>query len=650
MGQGAASCCPTDKEVKTRRLELPGCSYVYEPLPGMRRAAYSVGHVMNDLCAATWFSYLLPYLQKAVYLEKSQAGIVMFSGQIADAIATPLVGIFSDKSKGCPQYGCGRRLLWNFLGVCLVTICYLMVFGFCIPCWVDGGKSITADQSWFLRDKTINYAIAAALFNFGWASVQVSHMALVPELSIDEAERVFLNSARYGFTIFSNVTVFVTLYLLLLAKGESTSTCEHSQQADTYHTLAYIVVAIGGACSLFFLVGTKEHTPEQLKEMSKFSRKLMKIQAAKKAYDMQDVEQFEPSKEELDRIGKARQPVHGVHQDKGSFTEAIQEFGRATADCRSGSMDVYAGRYPRCGSVEEFAEEAECRSKSAHSPNGDKKLLDVLKEEDDSPIFGAGDADKKSSNASDMSNHQPRKWYDWFKVSGFYAVGLNYMCTRLVVNVSQVYIQFYIQNTLTMANNATAIVPLVVYLSSFIGTLLVKAMNKRFGRRLSYAIGGGMVTVACIIMFFLHHSSRDGTYGAAILLGLGNATIMVTTVSLEADFVGSDTESGAFVYGAMSFTDKLSNGIVILAVQFTDHDSGQFYRYIVTIIPVVAAVVGILSTLVIDIPTASTEEGEGIVIDEVLQNNNIDGRSSRRAPTEDEKGIDQPLLLNGKEY
>lgn len=234
----------------TRRVALPGCSYVYEPLPFVRRAAYSVGHVMNDLCAATWFSYLLPYLTKAVNLKNSQAGIVMFSGQvsdtfttwmaflrfghrhpfsclvfllqIADAMATPAVGLLSDRSQGCPQYGCGRRLLWNFMGVCLVTLCYLMVFAFCIPCWVNG-EPIGSEKWWFLRDKTINYAIAASFFNFGWASVQVSHMALVPELSIDESERVLLNSARYGFTIFSNSTVSGKLCLLALREKAKTS-------------------------------------------------------------------------------------------------------------------------------------------------------------------------------------------------------------------------------------------------------------------------------------------------------------------------------------------------------------------------------------------------------------------------------------------
>jgi hypothetical protein len=52
-------------------------------------------------------------------------------------------------------------------------------------------------------------------------------------------------------------------------------------------------------------------------------------------------------------------------------------------------------------------------------------------------------------------------------------------------------------------------------------------------------------------------------YFSAFLLGIGNSLIMVTSVSLEADLVGEDFESGAFVYGCMSFTDKLINGIAV---------------------------------------------------------------------------------------
>ena len=37
--------------------------------------------------------------------------------------------------------------------------------------------------------------------------------------------------------------------------------------------------------------------------------------------------------------------------------------------------------------------------------------------------------------------------------------------------------------------------------------------------------------------------------------------MMVTSLSLTAEFISNDTDSSAFIYGLMSFTDKLLNGV-----------------------------------------------------------------------------------------
>ena len=46
----------------------------------------------------------------------------------------------------------------------------------------------------------------------------------------------------------------------------------------------------------------------------------------------------------------------------------------------------------------------------------------------------------------------------------------------------------------------------------------------------------------------------------AVLIGSGGAGILITSLSLTAQLIGKNTECSAFVYGAISFVDKLSNG------------------------------------------------------------------------------------------
>jgi Na+/melibiose symporter-like transporter len=137
--------------------------------------AYGVGHVLNDMCASCWFSYLLLFLNDVAQLSPLDAAIVMFCGQIADGLATPLVGILSDRSSGIPSIGWGRRKTWFAFGALSVFICFFFVFGACMPRWFSNTPSRLS--------MLIYYCVFASLFNVGWAAVQVSHMAMVRSIT-----------------------------------------------------------------------------------------------------------------------------------------------------------------------------------------------------------------------------------------------------------------------------------------------------------------------------------------------------------------------------------------------------------------------------------------------------------------------------------
>jgi Na+/melibiose symporter-like transporter len=123
---------------------------------------------------------------------------------------------------------------------------FMNSIGMCLVCdlWPD----VTTD--W----QVTYYCVAASLFNFGWAAVQVSHMALVPELTPDEHERVVLNSGRYFFTIASNVVVFLALWLF-------TSGFDLKEK-QRYSYLTYSTMAVGVLCTIWFLLLTREPAGE----------------------------------------------------------------------------------------------------------------------------------------------------------------------------------------------------------------------------------------------------------------------------------------------------------------------------------------------------------------------------------------------------
>ena len=130
-------------------------------------AAYSVGHFNNDLCAAQWFVYLSWYINKVVKLSPRLTGLCLLSGQIADGITTPIVGVASDKC----NTRIGKRMPWYYFGFVLVIPCFLGIFSY--PEFINKREECP-EEDCPVAHQGIQYAwylTLPALFNVGWASV-----------------------------------------------------------------------------------------------------------------------------------------------------------------------------------------------------------------------------------------------------------------------------------------------------------------------------------------------------------------------------------------------------------------------------------------------------------------------------------------------
>lgn len=141
------------------------------------KIGFSLGHVYNDLCAGIWFSYTLLFMQGVLGLAAVQAGALVMLGQVGDAIATPLVGVLTDRFSS--------KRIWHFIGTVLVFISFPLIFSVCplcdiLPLW------------WKL-----SYLSAIILiFQFGWPIVQITHLAMIPELSRTQVI-IFLNNSIF---------------------------------------------------------------------------------------------------------------------------------------------------------------------------------------------------------------------------------------------------------------------------------------------------------------------------------------------------------------------------------------------------------------------------------------------------------------------
>ncbi|XP_042353816.1 major facilitator superfamily domain-containing protein 12-like [Plectropomus leopardus] len=160
----------------------------------------------------------------------------------------------------------------------------------------------------------------------------------------------------------------------------------------------------------------------------------------------------------------------------------------------------------------------------------------------------------------------PLQWKCWLQQPSFYQVAALYMSTRLMVNLSQTYISMYLINTLGLPKKFIATIPLVMYLSGFLSSFIMKPLSKLIGKCLTYFVGL-LLIMAFSYWVLLDDKMGQQVYGAAVLLGAGSATILVISLSMTAELIGDQTQSGAFVYGAMSFTDKVANGVAVMIIQ-----------------------------------------------------------------------------------
>ena len=75
------------------------------------------------------------------------------------------------------------------------------------------------------KDETlilVYYLIFAMLFNLAWATIQISHLAMIPEITSVEKNRMELSSVRNAATVVSNLSSYAIFLLLIKTSNVKT--------------------------------------------------------------------------------------------------------------------------------------------------------------------------------------------------------------------------------------------------------------------------------------------------------------------------------------------------------------------------------------------------------------------------------------------
>jgi len=210
---------------------------------------YGLGHVFNDICASMWFTYLLLFFQKVLGFSSTSSGVLLLVGQLADGAATTLVGLLSDKLNHISLFRrYGKRKSCHLLG----SVCVLFSFPFIfLPClW----------PNWSEQAQMIYYSCFIVIFQFGWAATQISHLALITDLSDSESVRTTLTSVRYGFTVASSILVYLTTWIFF-GLGEESTAIGH-EDVSKFRNIMIVGVSCGVSATIGFHFIVYENSSE----------------------------------------------------------------------------------------------------------------------------------------------------------------------------------------------------------------------------------------------------------------------------------------------------------------------------------------------------------------------------------------------------
>ncbi|KAI1721777.1 MFS/sugar transport protein [Ditylenchus destructor] len=201
---------------------------------------------------------------------------------------------------------------------------------------------------------------------------------------------------------------------------------------------------------------------------------------------------------------------------------------------------------------------------------------------------------RSNSFHSQSSEIVRMSWKNWFSHVHFYQTALLYMFARLFINISQVYFPFYITLSQGKSKEYVAILPMLSYIASFVVSCVLGSptVSNRLDRKWLFLGGTTFGILNCAFMMF--ELPGIDIFGVALLLGLTQATLLISSLGITASLINKNTETSAFVYGSMSFLDKFSNGIACQIIEILNpsckpehsiESCKRFYRYVMVFIP-----------------------------------------------------------------
>ncbi|CAH8526962.1 unnamed protein product, partial [Heterobilharzia americana] len=540
------------------------------------KIAYGTGQMLKDLVAGVISTFYIVFYGGCISLSSSQVGTLLLVGQVANGLATPLIGFLSDRrlipktvfangsqvdkpkvqevvkekkffSRVKRQLKLGRRKSWHLGG------CMLMLIGF--PLMFGQPESFIKLPVWA---KLVINGVFMIFVQVGWAAIQIPHLSIINDLTDQHDERVLLASLRYFFSGIGDMFTLLVSYFFF----ESEKANLERQKLINYNINYNRTLATASSGEVDgALNGNKNRLMNE--SMYAYNQSLINLEYK---ITIEDLPIFRGVALIVTGIGALFIIIFhcGVREGKPKLGQRIEVQAYANVTDENLAPNTIDDNIKN---------------------NGDDCNASVLK--------------SKSTRRRTYSLSATLPWYAWFTLPRFWLSCSTFSIMRLSVTVSAMYMSPFLLNSLQMDKSLMVSVPLVTTVCCLVTSVVVQRVTKLLGNYIGPIFGVPFILSFCVIAHFLQSAKESllPIYFAAAILGIGNTINSVRALVVVTTLIGvKQVQTAAFVHGIASFFDKILTGLFIQCIQLLVPE--LTYRHIqVYIVGSLAVLGGILATI-----------------------------------------------------
>lgn len=156
---------------------------------------------------------------------------------------------------------------------------------------------------------------------------------------------------------------------------------------------------------------------------------------------------------------------------------------------------------------------------------------------------------------------------NFFKDITFYQIAFLFVVARFFMQIATIYIPLWMNEQSNVDIEFIAAIPFASFIASFLMAMIFKQASRLTGHKLGYFMGCIIGVAGCLWIILEPSPSVLHLVLIAVFFGACHSILMISSLSLTANLIGSHSGQGGAVYSAVIFFAKLFTGVAVFIIE-----------------------------------------------------------------------------------